>query len=143
MINGPVQSGDLFVFYGLLKRGAKGAPDHLDLDAAGAFLGPCRFRGKLVDLGGFPGAVTGETLCTGELYRLDDASLAGALDEFEVVEANNPGDSLYQRREIEVLDEEGRPTGQTAWIYWYTKLLAGAPELANGDWPLKSGRTRS
>lgn len=143
MINGPVDSGDLFVFYGLLKKGAAGAPSHLDLETAGAFLGPCRFKARLVDLGGFPGAVAGETLCTGELYRLDDASLAGELDEFEVVEANNPADSLYQRREIEVLDEDGQTTGQTAWIYWYAKPLAGAPEVANGDWPLNSGRNRT
>lgn len=143
MINGPVKSGDHFVFYGLLKQGAAGTPDHIDLASAGEFLGPCRFRGRLVDLGGFPGAVTGQTLCTGQLYRLDDAALAGPLDEFEVVEPNNPADSLYQRRPVAVLDENGKPTGQTAWVYWYTKPLAGAPEVENGDWPMDKGRPRS
>ncbi|TGY89911.1 gamma-glutamylcyclotransferase [Marinicauda algicola] len=140
MINGPVSKGDLFVFYGLLKKGAAGAPAHIDLEAAGRYLGPCRFRARLVDLGGYPGAVDGETLCTGELYVLEDVSVARELDAFEDVEAGDPADSLFQRRKIDVLDDEGRPTGQTAWIYWYAKPAAGAPEVANGDWPLEGKR---
>lgn len=140
MINGPVSKGDLFVFYGLLKKGAKGAPAHLKLDKAGQYLGPCRFRAKLVDLGGFPGAVEGETLCTGELYKLEDASIAGQLDAFEDVEAGDPGDSLFQRRKIAVLDDHAEETGQTAWIYWYAKPVAGAPEVPDGDWPLEGQR---
>ena len=138
MINGAVKSGDLFVFYGLLKQGAEGAPEHIDLAGGGAFLGACRFRARLVDLGGFPGAVDGDTLCHGELYRLDDAALAGALDAFEQVDPGDPARSLYQRREIAVLDEQGNETGQTAWIYWYIKPASAARDVAQGNWPVKS-----
>ena len=58
-INGEVRPGDLFVFYGLLKQGAAGAPSDLPLAAAGTFGAPCRFRGAMYDLGGFPGVVAG------------------------------------------------------------------------------------
>lgn len=143
MINGPIRSGDHFLFYGLLKQGAAGSPAHIDLAGSGEFLGPCRFKARLVDLGGYPGAVEGVTLCKGELYRLDDAGLGAALDDFEGVVAGKPGRSLYQRRPIAVRDEAGRETGKTAWIYWYARPVDGAPEVENGDWPLKKGRARA
>lgn len=54
-----VQSGDLFFFYGLLKKGAAGMPDHIDLDAGGEFLQAMTMRGTLYDLGGYPGIVDG------------------------------------------------------------------------------------
>ena len=59
-INGTVKNGDLFIFYGLLKRGALGMPDTIDLDSAGEFLGNCRFRANLYSLGTFPGVVAGD-----------------------------------------------------------------------------------
>ena len=142
MINGPVQSGDLFIFYGLLKSGARGAPEHIDLKAGGAFVGPCRFRGRLIDLGGFPGVVDGDTLCHGQIYRLDDAGLIGALDEFEGVDAGDPGRSLYIRDRIDILDDDAQLTGQSAWIYWYAKPAGGAPDVAEGNWPLEAGKAR-
>ena len=97
-LNGPVSSGDLFVFYGLLKQGASGMPAHIDLDKAGVFLGPCRFRGALYDLGGFPGVIDGDGLCHGVRYRLDDAALIAPLDEFEDVLPDDLEASLYVRK---------------------------------------------
>ena len=140
--NGPVSSGDLFVFYGLLKQGAVGMPAHIDLDQAGAFLGPCRFRGALYDLGGFPGAVDGDGLCHGVQYRLDDATLIEPLDEFEDVLPDDPDASLYSRKPIELQDDKGAQTGETAWIYWYNQPVAAFPRLADDTWPLDRGRAR-
>ncbi len=142
-INGPVSSGDLFAFYGLLKQDASGMPDDIDLDAAGEFLGPCRFLGEMYDLGGFPGVANGKTLCHGVRYRLDDAKLAPALDAFEDVVLNDPKYSLYMRLKIPLLDDTGAVTGEQAWIYWYNQPVAGKPLVKDGNWPLDAGKTRN
>ncbi|MEM9939781.1 MAG: gamma-glutamylcyclotransferase family protein [Pseudomonadota bacterium] len=140
--NGPVSSGDLFVFYGLLKQGASGMPAHIDLGAAGEFLGPCRFKGTLHDLGGFPGVVDGETLCHGVRYRLDHERLALALDQFEDVIPGDPDNSLYKRVKVPLLDDRAKETGEIAWIYWYNQPVHGFAIRADGNWPLEAGKTR-
>lgn len=141
-LNGPVSSGDLFVFYGLLKQGATGMPAHIDLDQAGAFLGPCRFRGALYDLGGFPGVVQGDGLCHGVRYRLDDAALIGPLDEFEDVLPDDPSASLYQRKTVALCNDAGIETGERAWIYWYNQSVDVFQRMPDDNWPLDRGRTR-
>lgn len=141
-LNGPVSSGDLFVFYGLLKQGASGMPDTIDLETAGEFLGPCRFLGGMYDLGGFPGVVRGDTLCHGVRYRLDQASLAADLDAFEDVIPNDPTYSLYMRIKIPLLDDSGKLTGEKAWAYWYNQSVKTFPEVTDGNWPLDAGKTR-
>lgn len=136
-----VRAGDLFIFYGLLKQGAAGAPDELGLDVAGEFLGPCRFRGTMLDLGGFPGVVAGETLCYGVRWRVKDASIIPAMDEFEDV-TDDPATSLYLRRQMPVLDDAGAETGEQAWIYIYNQKTDGFVTLSDGNWPLERGRSR-
>lgn len=138
----PVSPGDLFAFYGLLKQGAAGMPAHIDLEAAGAFEGPCRFRGAMYDLGGFPGVIDGETLCIGMLWRVSDVSVIPALDDFEDVVPGDPAASLYLRTKRPLLTEAGAPTGDEAHIYWYNRPVEGCPEITDGNWPLDRGRTR-
>ena len=140
--NAPVSSGDLFIFYGLLKQGAAGAPAELDFARDGAFLGPCRFSATMHDLGGFPGVVAGTDSCQGVLYRLDDASLAPAMDAFEDIIPGDPDGSLYRRETLDVLDDTNAPTGQRAWVYIYNQPVAGHPVLPDGNWPLDKGRAR-
>ncbi len=141
MTGEPVTSGDLFVFYGLLKQGAKGMPADLPLEASGTFLGPCRFKGRLLDLGGFPGAVDGANLCHGVRYELSDVSLLATMDAFEDV-TDDPATSLYVRKKIPLLDDDAAPTGDEAWIYWYNQPTSGFEEISDGNWPLDAGRAR-
>lgn len=141
MTGDPVESGDLFVFYGLLKQGAAGMPADLPLESSGTFLEPCRFRGRLLDLGGFPGVVDGDTLCHGVQYRLADASLIEAIDAFEDV-TGDPATSLYVRMRIPILADDGAPTGEQAWIYWYNQATDGFDVISDGNWPLDAGRAR-
>lgn len=136
-----VQAGDLFIFYGLLKQGAAGAPNELGLDVAGEFLGPCRFRGSMLNLGGFPGVVAGDTLCHGVRWRVKDAGIIPAMDEFEDV-TDDPATSLYLRRRVPVLDDTGAETGEHAWIYIYNQKTDGFTTLSDGNWPLDRGRSR-
>jgi len=141
-LNGPVSPGDLFVFYGLLKQGAAGMPEDIDLETAGEFLGPCRFLGQMHDLGGFPGIVRGDTLCHGVRYRLNTASIASDLDAFEDVVPGDPQYSLYMRLKIPLLDDDAKMTGDQAWIYWYNQPVTGKPVIEDGNWPLDAGTTR-
>lgn len=140
--NPPVSPGDLFAFYGLLKQGAAGMPAHIDLEATGRFEGPCRFRGAMYDLGGFPGLVEGETLCHGVIWRVEDTSVIPALDEFEDVMPENPTASLYIRGKTPLLDVNGAQTGREAHLYWYNRPVDGCPKITDGNWPLERGRTR-
>ena len=141
-INGPVASGDLFIFYGLLKKGAAGMPAHIDLEAAGEFLGPARFRGALYHLDGYPGVVDGDTLCRGVRYRMDDVGVLEALDAFEAVLLEDVPGSEYVRRRIPLLNDAGRPTGEVAWIYWFNQSVDGYSQIETGDWPLDAGQSR-
>ena len=137
----PAAAGDLFVFYGLLKLGAAGQPAGLPLSVAGEFSAPCRFRGRMVDLGGFPGVVEGDELCHGIRWTLKDADIVAPMDEFEDV-TTDPATSLYIRKRIALCDEAGDETGEQAWVYWYNQSVDGFPPVADGDWPLDAGRTR-
>lgn len=134
-------SGDLFVFYGLLKQGAAGAPSDLPLATAGTFGAPCRFRGRMVDLGGFPGVVEGDELCHGVRWQLRDAAIVPEMDAFEDV-TDDPETSLYLRVRVALRDDAGAPTGEAAWIYWYNRSVEGCPPVAGGNWPLDAGKTR-
>ncbi|NBC20019.1 MAG: hypothetical protein GVY06_03060 [Alphaproteobacteria bacterium] len=136
----PVSPGDLFAFYGLLKKGAAGMPAHIDLEAAGRFEGPCRFRAAMHDLGGFPGIVEGETLCHAVRWRISDTAIVPALDAFEDV-SDDPSTSLYLRRRTELLDDLGRQTGEQAFVYWFNRPSGAYPFIADGNWPLEAGRT--
>jgi len=137
----PASAGDLFVFYGLLKLGAAGQPADLPLASAGVFGAPCRFRGRMVDLGGFPGVVDGGDLCHGIRWELKDTAIVAPMDAFEDV-TGDPATSLYIRKRIPLCDDSGQETGETAWIYWYNQPVDGFAAVADGNWPLGAGRTR-
>ena len=128
--------GSLFIFYGLLKNGAKNAPAHIPMDRAGEYLGACRFYGEMFDTGGYPGVRDGKAVCTGQLYRLDDASILPLLDEFEACDMGDPAGSLYQRRKVAYFDGPPEQDAGEAWIYWYTAENRHMPVIPTGDWPL-------
>ncbi len=134
-----VKPGDLFFFYGLLRKGAMGAPEHIDFEGCGVFLDDAFMRGDLFSLGGFPGIVDGDGLVTGVLYRLDDLAILPALDAFEDYFPEAPERSMYLRIVREVLSETGAGTGRNAWVYWYNRDITGCPKIETGLWPLTSG----
>lgn len=140
-INGKVFPNDLFVFYGLLKQGAAGAPEDIDLAGHGTFIGPCCFKGRMMDLGGFPGVVDGENLCHGVRYRIDDPSIVPAMDAFEDV-TSDPKTSLYIRKKVPLYTQGGVETNRQAWVYRYNQPDKGYPILMDGNWPLDRGKAR-
>lgn len=140
-INGEVKAGDRFVFYGLLQPVSESFPQVIDLAGSGAFLGEARIRGDLYDVGGFPGMVAGDGLVSGTLYRIDDPVIVPEIDAFEDIVPGDEAESLYRREQHPVLNADGAPTGQTAWVYIFNKPLAEDPKIESGDW-LKDGEPR-
>ncbi len=136
-----VRPGDMFIFYGLLKQGAAGGPQHIPLAESGRWLAPCTFRGRMYDAGGFPAAVEGDGLCQGVTYRIDEVGIVAAMDEYEDV-TDDPKTSLYLRRRVPMLDAAGSPTGEEAWIYLYNQATDGLPAIEDGNWSLERGRQR-
>ncbi len=108
--------------------------------------GQARVRGKLYDLGEYPGArpTTENAFIKGELYTLTDpARFAAAMQQLDVYEEVNTeaaGEGLYRRELTEVL------TGNNtvpAWIYWYNGTIEGKTLIASGDAPHRTGQTHT
>lgn len=116
------------VLYGTLRRG-EGARRALGLDRRLRFLMPCLVRGRLFDLGPYPGFVPGDGLVRGELFEpLDDAILAD-LDAFEEYDPAEPAKSPFVRERIALVG-----SALAAFIYRYAGPVDGFPEIASGDW---------
>ena len=136
-----VKSGDLFVFYGLLKQGAAGAPAHIPLGTAGRYGDSCWFCGRMVDLGGYPGVVAGDGVCQGVRWRILDTGIVPAMDAFEDV-TDDAESSLYIRSRTHLLNRAHQPTGEQAWIYMYNQPVDSFREVVDGNWPLTAGKAR-
>lgn len=113
----------LFV-YGTLRRGSKNKFATLLAERA-EFVGPARVRGRLYDLGEYPGArqeLESEGWISGEVYRFSDPELLKSLDGYEGPE--------FDRHQTTAQAENG---GVDCWIYWYKGTPAGRL-IASGDW---------
>jgi len=121
----------LFV-YGSLRSGFRHSA-HAYISEHFVLQGPARVKGKVYDLGEYPGAVpTSEPhYITGELYRLREGQdfywAIAQLDDYEGLNETPP---LYTR-ETALIYLSNDTT--TAWIYWYNMPVAGKHWIASGD----------
>ena len=123
----------LFV-YGTLRQGFG---RHRVLRRLGArYLGKGTMRGRLYDLGEYPGAVTSSSLrkrVDGEIYHLaDPARQLKKLDEVEQFRPEAPENSLFVRR----LSTARLRNGKTlqAWVYSLPQRPTGARLIESGDY---------
>lgn len=119
----------LFV-YGTL-RSTAGETAH-ELIKGALFLGPARCRGRLFDLGEYPGLVIGGVWrwfwVQGELYSVGPEILE-RVDEYEGCANGVGGD--FCREHLEVF-QNGASAG-TTWAYVYRGPIEGARWIASGD----------
>ena len=119
--------------YGTLMRGY---PLHRVLAPRAAFLGGGDVRGRLLDLGRYPGLIGGAGRVRGEIYQLDDPELLPVLDREE-------GYNFERRRAIVTL-ASGRRT--RAWLYRYRGSQNRAVPIPDGDYrrarPARAGSAR-
>ena len=116
----------LFI-YGTLMPGLR-----LEAEMHGArFLGAAQVPGRLVDLGRYPGLLSGEGVVTGEVYEVDDTHLA----RLDVVEDMVPGNRVASQYWREVVTVCGGPLqGQQVQTYVYNRPVDGCTSIAHGDY---------
>lgn len=101
-------------------------------------VGAARFRGRLFDLGGYPGAVPSQYASdrvVGELYRIDpgrEAALFAELDRYEGCDPDDPSSAEYVRVHAAVEPEGGGSL--EAWIYLYNRPTGRLERIVSGDY---------
>lgn len=96
-----------------------------DLLARGAdFVALGTARGRLLDLGRYPGVVQGRGRVTGEVYRLRDPQVLPAVDRAEGVQ-------FLRGHTLVTLADGGRAR---AWIYRYRGPRERAVPIPDGDY---------
>lgn len=99
-------------------------------------VGAASVRGRLYDLGDFPGAIvdpSSNRFVRGELLELpDDDDILHALDKYEEFDSANPRKSLFVRSKVDIKMANGRLV--EGWIYVYNKNPGDAPLIQGGNY---------
>jgi gamma-glutamylcyclotransferase (GGCT)/AIG2-like uncharacterized protein YtfP len=121
-----LSSAHLFV-YGTLRRGFNNRYARL-LDRSAKYLGTALIRGRLYDLGRYPGIrlqAIGDEWVAGEIYCLRNAALTLAvLDEYE--------GSAFERVEANALLSDR--VRLSCWVYEYKRRVTEGKRVISGDW---------
>ena len=117
----PARGETLLFAYGTLMRGYG---LHAVLARRATAVGEGTARGRLLDLGRYPGLVEGAGRVRGEVYRLDDAELLPVLDREE-------GYNFVRRRAIVSLAGGRRVR---AWLYRYRGPRERSTPIHDGDY---------
>lgn len=108
-------------------------------------LGPASVRGRLYDLGEYPGAIlskTSRSIIRGEVFELPgDAQTLSSLDHYEGFEPGKPGSSLFVRRIWPVLMDDG--TRLRCWVYVYNGDTRQAQPVRSGRYSRRRRGARS
>jgi gamma-glutamylcyclotransferase (GGCT)/AIG2-like uncharacterized protein YtfP len=124
----------LFV-YGTLRRDSPNSR-HGMLEGIARFVGHARMRGRLYELGGYPGVVPApdtDAWVRGEVYELvEPQELLARLDEYEECGPRDPEPHEYRRVRAEVWMATG--AREEAWVYRYLGSVAGKREIESGDY---------
>lgn len=108
-------------------------------------VGSASVRGRLYDLGEYPGAVLSEksrSVVRGEVFELPgDRSTLTALDSYEGFEPHKPGSSLFLRRVWPVTMDDGKRV--RCWVYIYNGTMKGALPVRNGRYSRRRISRRS
>ena len=99
--------------------------------------GQASARGRLYNLGAYPGAVldrAADTRIIGQVCQLpDNPAVLAALDDYEgFYYLNDHSDSLFVRTTTVVQFSDGREI--TCWIYVYNRDVGGALLVPDGDY---------
>jgi gamma-glutamylcyclotransferase (GGCT)/AIG2-like uncharacterized protein YtfP len=102
------------------------------LQSVARYVGPAKTRGRLYDLGPYPGLKparrSGEWVC-GDLYEVRDPLVVRALDRYE---AGTGGRPRFVRSACVVSLGRRRPCA--AWVYVYQLMPSHRARIAHGDY---------
>jgi len=100
------------------------------------FVGHARVRGRLYELGGYPGVVSAadtDAWVHGEVYELTEPhEVLARLDDYEGCGASDSEPHEYRRECAEVWMATG--AREEAWVYRYLGSIAGKREIESGDY---------
>lgn len=114
-------------FYGTLLR-EHGAQDLLGIREACTFVETCTLAGRLYDLGGYPAFVDGDDAVYGEVFEVDEDTLA-IVDAFEGFDPGEPDGGEYVRERVTPVERI-----DPVWVYRYRGSLDDARLIASGDY---------
>ena len=117
----PARSNELLFTYGTLMHGYA---LHAVLGRGATAAGTGTARGRLLDLGRYPGLIEGAGRVHGEIYRLHDPELLPILDREE-------GYNFVRRRGIATLAGGRRAR---VWLYRYRGPRERATPIPSGDY---------
>jgi gamma-glutamylcyclotransferase (GGCT)/AIG2-like uncharacterized protein YtfP len=124
----------LFV-YGTLRPGS-GYPMAQFLAGRARWLGSACARGRLYDLGWYPGmvgATADDDWVQGDLYELADPLAAlSELDRYEI-----DASAQFERRQATIVCAAGQQ--HVAWIYFYNGKVQEGQRIASGNYLQRSG----
>jgi gamma-glutamylcyclotransferase (GGCT)/AIG2-like uncharacterized protein YtfP len=108
-------------------------------------VGQASVRGRLYDLGEYPGAIlskTSRSVIRGEVFELPgDSQTLSSLDNYEGFEPRKPSSSLFVRRMWPVLMDDG--TRLRCWVYVYNGDTRQAQPVRSGRYARRRGARRS
>lgn len=107
------KQSDLIAFYGTLKKGQHSQMDgymHKDLE----YVGPCKIKGRLEDLGRLKGLKKGSEIIDGSLYKVVNLEIFSVLDEYEAIDNKDPKNPGFSRRLVKLAEPK-----EYAWVYFY------------------------
>jgi gamma-glutamylcyclotransferase (GGCT)/AIG2-like uncharacterized protein YtfP len=98
------------------------------------FLCNGKIEGILLDLGKYPGAKEHKgKFVYGEVYEISDCDVIfKKLDKYEEFNANNPKESLFVRKKINVFLDDGK--NATATVYLYNCNTKDPKVIPDGKW---------
>jgi len=94
-----------------------------------------RLRGKLFNIGNYPGAIiddTAETFVYGSIFLMNDPkSVLDELDEYEGF-----GDDFAQPNEFirDLVEVETKNTNLRCWVYLYNLPVHTLPQISSGNY---------
>jgi len=122
-------------------------PEHAPTEIASVVeqlrkVGSGAVRGRLYDLGEYPGAVldpSSSKKISGAVFQLpDDPAVLAKLDAYEGFQPRTRRSSLFVRTLCPVTMRNGRRL--RCWIYVYNRKPTAAPVIVNGRYPRKRAR---
>ncbi len=108
--------------YGTLRPG-HAPPEIADAVSRLRRIGSGTIRGRLHDLGAYPGVVLDDAAAEvrGEVFAVPDAVTLAQMDTYEGYYAGNAAGSLFLRVKVEVALDDG--ASEACWIYVYNRPL--------------------
>jgi gamma-glutamylcyclotransferase (GGCT)/AIG2-like uncharacterized protein YtfP len=98
-------------------------------------IGPARIRGRLYDLGDYPGAIFDPTSATwvhGQIFEVPDKSVLQAIDRYEEFDDSNLRTSLFVRTRVPARLRDGEDV--ESWAYLYNRDPGDAPLVTGGSY---------